>query len=93
MTPKEVQHLFELARIEASSAELEKFPKELGSILDYVKKLSLANVKGAHKAINFENNLRLDEVRPDDDSDRLIKQFPEVEDRQLKTKKVFGEQI
>ena len=42
---EEIQHIAELARLKLSTEEIEKYTRELGSILSYVKMLDKVNTK------------------------------------------------
>lgn len=46
ITKEEVQHIAKLARLGLTENEIEKFRKELSSILDYVEKLKEVDVSG-----------------------------------------------
>ncbi len=94
LTPKEVKHLFDLARIEVSKAELEQFPKELNAIFSYIEELKKAPVEGVSPTLSFApvlSELREDEARSMEGSDVefLVHSFPESKNGYLKTKKVF----
>lgn len=90
ITPEEIKKLFELAKIEATPEELEKFPREIDAILAYVKKLSDAPVDNISPTLSMVPDalLRQDEARqPGKD---FIKSFPASRKGYLETKKVFG---
>ena len=92
ISPEEVKKLFELARIEASAEELQKFPKELDAILGYIKILTETPLGDVAPTISFTGKnvpLRADEsIAP---VKELKNQFPETENGYLKTKKVSEE--
>lgn len=90
----DIKKLFELAKIEATEDELKKFPKEVGSILEYVATLSkVALPEASSDAHDITNNFREDEVSPSSFAERekIKGSFPENERGFLKTKKVFGD--
>ncbi len=92
VTPEEVKKLFELARIEASPEELEKFPKEIDAILGYVKILAEAPLADIAPTISFASGktpLRSDAVITSSQARKI--QFPAMQEGYLKTKKVFGD--
>ena len=67
LTPKEVLHVAELARLTLNPEEVELFTRQLNDILDYVKKLQKVETAGvpplAHPVPIF-NVFREDEVAP-----------------------------
>lgn len=94
ITTKEVQHIANLARLGLTPKEIEKFRKELSSILDYVEQLKQVNVEGIEPtfhALKIENVFRQDEPKKPDfeKTKKLIKAFPKKEKGFLKVKKVF----
>jgi len=63
LTKEEVQHIASLARIELSAEEVEKFQKELGTILDFVGKLNEVDTLGVEptaQVTGLTNALRED---------------------------------
>lgn len=96
MDKADVEKLFELARVDVTREELERFPQEIDSILAYVAELSKASVKHVPPMLSMAptvNVIRKDESKACGEHERmaLIHQLPDVEDGYLKTKKVFGE--
>lgn len=74
LTPDQVRHIAKLARLELSDAEVEKFARELSSILGYVETLQKIDTKGVEATANITglaHQLRDDVIRerlaaPDD---------------------------
>lgn len=94
ITKDEIKRLFELARIEYTQEDLEKFPLEINAILEYVAQLSSVELPAEAGATTVNTNeLRADEVQGAGEKTlSLIKgAFPAREDDKLKTKKVFGD--
>ena len=64
LTPEEVKHVADLARIDLTPEEIEKYQQQLSRILDYVGKLATAQTDGVPTAdggtINLENVWRED---------------------------------
>lgn len=61
----EVEHIAKLSRLELSSAEKEKFSKELSSVLEYFEKLKEVDVEGVEPCANItglSNVSRQDEI-------------------------------
>ncbi|MBI2068716.1 MAG: Asp-tRNA(Asn)/Glu-tRNA(Gln) amidotransferase subunit GatC [Candidatus Yanofskybacteria bacterium] len=68
LTEKELQHVANLARIKLNKDEAKKFPKELGSILDFINQLNkvdTSKVDPAHQITGLINSFRTDEYRKD----------------------------
>ncbi|PIP29285.1 Asp-tRNA(Asn)/Glu-tRNA(Gln) amidotransferase GatCAB subunit C [Candidatus Kuenenbacteria bacterium CG23_combo_of_CG06-09_8_20_14_all_36_9] len=96
LTKEEVKHIADLARIELSEKETEKYQAQLGKILDYMEKLKQVNTIGTPISdggmIDLENVWREDEIsdRQLVTSDKeLISMAPEVENGQVKVESVF----
>ena len=84
ITKKEVEHTANLARIGVTEAEIEKFQKDISSVLAYVdklKKLDLAGVEPTSHPVKIENVMRKDEAKPW--PQRLLQGF-------LKVKSIFN---
>ena len=65
ITKQEVQHIAKLARLGLSNQEIEKYRKELSSILDYVeklKKVDVTEVETTSHPLSAENIIRPDIV-------------------------------
>ena len=63
ITKEEVQHIAKLARLGLTEKEIEKFQKELSSILDYIEKLKEVDISGIEPtshSILLENIMRND---------------------------------
>ncbi len=104
LTEKEIQHVAQLARIELSEKEQEKFKKELSSVLDYVNQLNRVNTDGVtplYQTTGLINVFRSDEPMPggrqargafvmdDKLNEKLVGQAPSKEERFIKVKTVL----
>ena len=94
ISKKEVEHISELARIELSDKEVEKFRKDLSSILDYfdiMKKVDTKNVDPMTRSVTVENIRRHDEAdKPDHAStQRLLATAPQEKDGFIKVKSIL----
>lgn len=63
MTNEQVKHIAKLAKIKLTDAEVEKYVKQLSSILEYVNLLS--EVEGEAEGKLSENTLKLLDLRED----------------------------
>ena len=94
LSKSEVQKIANLARIEITGEEAEKYSKELSDILVFVEKLNEADTEGVEPIAHItgaKNVIRDDKVVEYDDETKnnIIKNFPEKKDRFDKVKAVF----
>lgn len=91
-TKKDIEKLAGLARIELTEAEKEKFAEQISSILDYVKKVQEVDttaVKDFSHLPELSNVWREDEIKQDQDTKKIISQFPEKSGNLNKVKAVL----
>mgnify|MGYP001587354871 CR=1 FL=1 len=90
---KSLAHLADLARLELSENESEKFQKDLGNILNYFEELNALDTSKVFPmtgGTNLKNMFREDgDIAPFNSQDKLIEAFPEKEHGQLKIPPVF----
>ncbi len=94
VTKKKVKHIAKLARLGLTEKEIEKFRKELSSILDYfeqLKQLDVTKVEPCSHPFFLENVMREDEAKqePTDRVDKLIEAAPERKGRYVKVKSIL----
>jgi aspartyl-tRNA(Asn)/glutamyl-tRNA(Gln) amidotransferase subunit C len=94
LTQTEVEHIAKLARVALTPAEIEKFQKELGSILEYFAILSEADVVDAKvttHSVAVENVTRKDIgiAREKSEGRDVLSLAPEKEDGYLKVKPIL----
>lgn len=92
LTPEEVRKIAELARIEISEQEVEKFQKELSLVLEYASELSKVDTEGVEEisqVTGLMNVMREDKPEESPIRDDLIKLFPESKDGYLKIKSIL----
>lgn len=88
----EVNHIAGLARIGLDEKELEKFSKDLSSILDWVEQLKEVKVEGVEPTAHIAgvaNVTREDEVKEFRSREGIIESFPEEKDGYDKVKAVL----
>ncbi len=93
ITRKEIEHIAELARLELSEEEKDRFSRQLGSILEYISQLNevdTKNVEGAAQVSGLVDVWRPDEVKEWDkrEVENALRQG-ELEGGQLKVKRVL----
>lgn len=67
LTKDDIKHTAFLARIKLSDKEIEKYEKELNSILEYVeilKEVKTDNVEETSQVTGLSNRQRKDEIKP-----------------------------
>ncbi|QJA05860.1 Asp-tRNA(Asn)/Glu-tRNA(Gln) amidotransferase subunit GatC [Thermosulfurimonas marina] len=82
ISKEEVQHVAHLARLEFSEEDLERFTRELSSILDYVAKLSEVDTSGVeptYNALRLTNRFREDQTRSSFPPEEILANAPERE--------------
>lgn len=90
----DVQKLARLSRLQLSKSEVTTFKSELSAIVSYVEQLQKVDVEGLQptsQVTGLTDVVRADElidygVSPSD----LLKNAPELEDNQLKVKRMVG---
>jgi aspartyl-tRNA(Asn)/glutamyl-tRNA(Gln) amidotransferase subunit C len=88
-----VRKVANLARLELTADEEEKFTTQLGSILDYVEQLNeldVSNVSPTTRAIDVSNVTRADELRPYPDREAILNCAPEQEGDFFKVPKILN---
>jgi aspartyl-tRNA(Asn)/glutamyl-tRNA(Gln) amidotransferase subunit C len=92
LTPEEVKKVALLARIELRDGELEKFQKDLSSILDYVEELKQVDTEGLEivsQVTGLENVQRDDEPKTAENHDAIIANAPATKDGYYKVKSIL----
>ncbi|MFB6181447.1 MAG: Asp-tRNA(Asn)/Glu-tRNA(Gln) amidotransferase subunit GatC [Candidatus Magasanikbacteria bacterium] len=94
ISPDKVEHIAQLARLELSQAEKERYAEELSVVLDYVEKLEEVETEGVEPTFQVSgltDVTREDEVEEisDEDRSKIIEEFPSKEGRMLKVQEVF----
>lgn len=88
----EVRHIAGLARIGVNEKEVEKFSRDLSSILDFVEQLKEVDVSGAEPTAHItglENKLREDKILDFENKQGISKLFPESKNGYDKVKSVL----
>jgi len=97
LSNEEIKKIAELARMNLTEGEVEKYKKDISEILDYMKNLSevdTSNIEPLYNITGLFNVFRKDEIS-DDKKDRLknredyLKQAPQKEGNYFKVKKVL----
>jgi aspartyl-tRNA(Asn)/glutamyl-tRNA(Gln) amidotransferase subunit C len=92
LTAEDVKKIAALARIEIGEHEVEKFQKELSSVLDYVDELNQVNVDGLEEVsqvTGLVNVQREDVVVDHGNREEIFSQAPEMKDGYFKVKSIL----
>ncbi len=79
ITPEEITHVANLARLKMSPEEVEAMARQLDDILTYVAKLNELDTEGitpTTHAISIVNAFREDEVKPSLDREKTLANGP-----------------
>ena len=94
LSKEEIKHIANLARLELSEEEEEKYSKQLSSVLSYIDKLAELDISSVKENYNLDNKLnnvwREDEVRDwDRDELELALKQADMVSGQVQVKKVL----
>jgi aspartyl-tRNA(Asn)/glutamyl-tRNA(Gln) amidotransferase subunit C len=94
LTRDDILKLAQLARLDLTDAEVAEYTAELSAILGYVQKLEDIDVSGLQPTSQVTGLTNV--TRPDEPADYgydpkdLLRNVPEVENDQLKVKRMIG---
>jgi aspartyl-tRNA(Asn)/glutamyl-tRNA(Gln) amidotransferase subunit C len=80
ITPEEISHVANLARLQLSSEEVEAMAGQLGDLLSYMAKLNELDTEGitpTTHAISIVNAFREDEVKPSLSREKALSNGPQ----------------
>lgn len=83
---EEVEHIAELARLGLTEAEIERYGRQLNTILDHVarlQELDTSSIPPTSSVQPAQGRLRPDEVRPGLTREELLRNAPDVADDQF----------
>ncbi len=94
ISKEEVKHIAKLARLGLTEKEIEKFQKELSSILDYFEKLKEVDTSKTDPtthSVLLESIIRKDETKEMDIEirNKLIELSPDKKERFVKVKSIL----
>ena len=95
LTRDNVARVADLARLNLSEAELERYTEQLGAVLDHaedVASLDLDGVPPTAHPLPLVNVLRDDVVVEGVDREEVLSQAPSVEDRRFRVPAILGEE-
>jgi aspartyl-tRNA(Asn)/glutamyl-tRNA(Gln) amidotransferase subunit C len=92
LTKEEVVKISQLARIALSDEEVEKFRKELSTVLDYVEELKKVDTEGLEEVsqvTGLVNVQREDKIVTAQNHEEILSQAPEIKDGFYKVKAIL----
>lgn len=96
ISKEEVKHIAKLARLGLREEEIEKYQKELSSILDYIKKLEeidaeISDLPPVSHPFEFENVIRSDKESEEhkEQGAKLLELAPQTKNGYLKVRSVL----
>lgn len=95
LTRDDVAKVADLARLNLTDAELERYTEQLGAVLDHaedVASLDLDGVPPTAHPLPLVNVLRADVVVEGADREEVLSQAPSVEDRRFRVPAILGEE-
>ena len=87
----DINKIADLARLNLKPDEKQKLERDLGAILDYVKKLDALDTKQVEPTshvLNMENVFRADEVKPSNAAQKALEHAPQTEGHFFKVPKI-----
>ncbi len=94
ISPEQVRHVANLARLSITDSEASQLAEELGVILEHaedVAALDLSDIEPTAHPIHLTNVLRDDAPRPSLDRDEVLAAAPATEDRRFRVPRIMGE--
>ncbi|WP_049925035.1 Asp-tRNA(Asn)/Glu-tRNA(Gln) amidotransferase subunit GatC [Halopiger goleimassiliensis] len=82
VSPEEVRHVAELARVDLDDDEVDQFSRQFADILEYFE--TLDEVPEVDREADLANVMRPDEERDSLDSEDALRNAPETEDGYFK---------
>ncbi len=89
LTPKEIEHLASLARLQLTKEEIAEFASQLGGVLDYITKLQALSGKATINSQTEEANWRVDEVQEWSEPKALLSSSAAVQNNMIVVPEVF----
>ncbi len=92
LTPDEVRHIAELAKLALTDEEIEQYASDLSAILDYARQLQQVNTEHIHptaSVLPLRNVMRPDEPRPGLAPEDALANAPERQDGYFKVHAVL----
>ena len=95
ITPADVAHVAELARLDLTDEELGRLVVDLGAVLDHAADVAALDTAGGPPTAHprpLKNVLRADEPRPSLARDEVLAMAPRAEDGRFRVPPILGEE-
>jgi aspartyl-tRNA(Asn)/glutamyl-tRNA(Gln) amidotransferase subunit C len=94
LSKEEIKHIADLARLELTVEEKEKYGSQLSKVLDFIeqlKEVDTTDCEPTAQVTGLENIFRMDEKENwnEREKEEALKQAPELENGQVKVKRVL----
>jgi aspartyl-tRNA(Asn)/glutamyl-tRNA(Gln) amidotransferase subunit C len=92
VSPEEVRHVAELARLELDESEVELYTEHLSAILDHaakIKEIDTSGVEPTSHPLRLANVWREDVPRPGLDPEVVLKEAPDTEAKMFKVPRIM----
>jgi len=92
MDKDQILHLATLARLELTENEINTFPGQLASVLDFVKQVEDVDVSGVETRDFTRTNIMREDTNAfvaGENREAILAEMPETKDNYLKTKKIL----
>lgn len=92
LSKDQVKHIAKLANLKLTSAEINKFQKQLSEVLEYVEQLNKLNTKKVEptsQVTGLENVFREDEPKPSLSQEEVLSGAKNTEKGMFKVKAIF----
>jgi len=93
LKPEQVDHIAELARIELTDEERDRFRKQLSMILEYFQMLNdldTEDIPTSMEDMNLPQMFRIDELKPGLEREQILRNAPDVDRDQFRVPPVFS---
>ena len=93
ITKEQALHLSKLAQLDLTEEELDKFPEQLSSILQYVDKIKNVEISDEVKRDFRKTNIFREDENPHEAGDHrgaILKEMPQVENDLLVVRKILN---
>lgn len=92
LTPEEVRHIAQLARVGVTDEDVERMRVQLSQILEHFEalaELDTTDVPPTAFAVQLENVMRPDEARPSYPTEEILANAPQLDDRYIRVRVVL----
>lgn len=92
LTPEEVRHIAQLARVAVTDEDVERFRVQLSQILEHFEalgELQTADIPPTAFAVQLENVMRADEASPSYPTEEVLANAPQRDEEYIRVRAVL----